>query len=179
MKTILLISLFFTLNAFANGDWVDLENVKNSNAYWSQKECKVKTGNECGRCQDRGRCMKGLVDNLQSPKFIKIDVGVCTDFDSCQTLLLALDCSPHGIGSHAIMVADFSEVYCAKPNGFNKMDGIVPDAPGIIVADKEDSDKEADELDKKSRRDQCDTDSDLPTMTPKQLSDCIRVLMGK
>lgn len=191
MRILLLISLFFSFDAFANGDWVDLDNVKNSQAYWSEGECNKKTGNKCGRCQDRRLCMKGQVDDLDKPNFRTIDNSPvkldCDDFNDCSTKSFNVCLADSSIERWGELV-NFPGlmgvsgpwfIWCEKPSGtFKQKDALVVDVAGSSAAGLEDDAKEADILDKKNRRDQCDTDSDSPTMTPKQLSDCIRVLMG-
>lgn len=146
MKYFILIMLFCFQSFAQKGSWRDLENLKNSKAYWTKAICQNTVGNQCGNSIDLRREMKGLVDNLDSPKFLKVDQATCIDQESCQTLLEALDCLPHDPDAFGMIAIDFSEVYCAVPNGFNKMDGIVPDPQGIIDADNADVIKVAKDL---------------------------------
>lgn len=189
MNNILIfIFCFFAMSSysFAFGNFVGKSKVKNSNiAYSQQSQCESAESEICLDIsgKDMRRYKAGLVDDLSKPKFIKKDISVCTDRASCTPLLAALDCSVHAAGSFPVMVEDFSEVYCAEPNGFEQKDVLIADAAGIVAADIADLQSASDKVLRESKKlsrsvelGQCVQDS-KGTMTPVQQTFCIAALI--
>jgi len=59
------------------------------------------------------------VDNLDSPKYTKSETQSCEGQEACQTLLSVKACTD--TEESPIMDAEYTEVYCSKQNGYNKM----------------------------------------------------------
>lgn len=139
MKFLILILCIFCLNATAE-NWHVIGSKK---TFMRKPDCvsSKQIGQVCVEIsgKDMRRFKLGQVDDLDSPKHTKADAEPCSDFDSCQPLFVALDCSVHPDGSFRVMLDDFSEVYCAIPNGFNQKDGLVIDVIGSIAADVADA----------------------------------------
>ena len=138
----------------------------------------------CYDGKDFRKVKLGLIDNPNSQKYAKKNIVICSDQDSCQGALLALDCTLFAEGTFGVINKDFTEVYCAEPNGFNKMEGLVADAAGIDQADNDDIQKATDQTTRDTAKGPretvlltCVQDSKNPTLTPDQIKDCIGALV--
>lgn len=205
MKIIILI-LLFSSNTYA-GSWIDIENINTSDSYWTKNLCEQRTGNTCGECLDRRRCMKGLINDLGRPILrplknspILLD---CNDFNDCSSK----GNNPDGdTGTNdSVCLADNSQpkwdklvnhpditsltgpwfIWCEKGMGsFRKKNVIIRDVAGSISADLADKKIKKDKLTRKVRKKErdiklvkCEAASRLNTMTPKQFTVCIRILI--
>ena len=114
MKILLIIVLLFSCSAFAlNGKWRDIEDVKNSPAYWSQDICEKTTRNVCEWAPKPRDVMKGLVNDLFKPMYDKLDAVGCIGEDECMELYFAKDCSMHGDAEPTVNDI-FTEVFLCK-----------------------------------------------------------------
>ncbi len=180
MKIILIITFLISFPAQAN--WVKRSDIQNPQKIWVKKsKCEQSESEVCFNIKgkDPRYYIVGLVDNLDDPTYAKRDIQACTDIESCQLILSGKDCSAYAVGTLRLINEGYTEVYCAEPNGYNQMDGLVEDAALKAIADAEDAQKVIDESDRADRRNQCDADSDGPTMTLPQVTACIKVLLGK
>lgn len=145
MKFFVLIFLLFSFSAGAN--WVKESDLKDPKTIWRLKsKCESIEGEACFdiSAKDMRRWMKGQVDDLDSPKYTKEDVSACSGVENCQLNLAGKDCeADHGPGALGLINIDYTEAYCAKPNGFNQKDGLVTDPAGVTAADAEDAAKAA------------------------------------
>lgn len=139
---------------------------KTNAAYRLLEKCKAVESSDCLVPKKDMRHWKvGQVDNPKSIAYVKQDAAPCSDLESCQPLYEALDCSGYAEDSFAVMLMDYSEVYCAEPSGFNQMTGWVVDDAGSAAADAADAQKTADEGVRSSMKADRDT----------KLKQCVRV----
>lgn len=148
----LLVTLLFCVTTFAKGDWRSIENFENSKAYWSQAQCEKHTGKDCSRCKDVRKCEAGQVDDLAKPRYKKADSGSCVSADDCREKLQNLDCLAHADDAFGVISADFSEIYCAIPDGYHKKPGLVIDAAKAAQADAADNEKAQEQAQKRAKR---------------------------
>ncbi len=178
MRLIILI-LMFTVNANAE-NWFPVGKLGAKTTYVRKAQCESTEGQRCFDIsgKDMRRFKKGLVNNLDRPKHQPMDPVPCTDAESCQPLLEAIDCSAHGEGAYGMIKIDFSQVHCAVPNGFMKKDGLVPDPDGIESADTADALKASDAIKRKDKQDtrniKLSSCAKMDTMTMAQLISCTR-----
>jgi len=120
------------------------------------------------------RCPSGLT-NIQDLTYLKQGAVSCVDQEDCELKSQGI-CQPDletDLG-RMVIAEDYSEVYCVKP--------IFDSAKNAARLLAESNQRDAEAIiraDKAVRRNQCDIDSELPTMTLPQITACIKVLMNK
>lgn len=101
---------------------------------------------------DRRHKMIGQVDDLDRQKYSKEDLSVCSDQTNCEINMAGKDCSTHGEGAFGVINQDYTEAYCAKPNGYFQKPGLVADSAGTATAVAADDAKVTEDAAKVSKR---------------------------
>jgi len=156
MKLLLIILIMFSSTAFAQ-NFYPFGKAGAKKVYINNlAKCEANEGQACFDITNKSnmaRWMIGPVDDLTKPKHRKRDSQACTDKDSCRAIQLVKDCSAYAKRTFIVIAQDYSEVYCAEPNGYNKKDGLVSNPAGIISDDADKAAKAADKGKRKSKRD--------------------------
>jgi hypothetical protein len=124
--------------AFA-GNWAPLSEIKAQDikkVFAEKSECE-----QLGPCEDiTGVKLDEVktveVDDTLRPKFIKDKLISCADQADCKTKLQDQTCDA---GDFAVINENYTEVYCAKQDGFHKKDGFVNDEDKIAAKQEKQS----------------------------------------
>lgn len=117
----------------------------------SKAQCERRETPPCFKSKNPKRWMVGLVDDTDRAIWAKRDVESCSDRATCQPLLEAKDCSAY-VDGWAVMLDDFSEVYCAERTGYEQKEDLVPDAAGRAAHDAEKAARQAERDLRKTKR---------------------------
>lgn len=183
MKYIIL-TLLFSINVNAVENWRAV-GFSQTNYQKGKAQCVAAESTPCFDISGHNMryTVVGLIDNLESPTYANRVSEPCSDSATCQAINAIKDCSAF-TDAFVVVAIDFSEVYCAEPNGFNQMPGLVEDAGLKVTADLEDAQKISDQAARdvaKGPREvslqACVQDSKNPTLTPEQIKLCINALV--
>lgn len=95
----------------------------------------------------------GQVDNLNEPKYKKKNEIICVGQEQCQQKLESeLDCSGLAEGTLHLINDEFTEVYCAEPNGYKKKPGLVEDPTLKAQYEAKKAEEQADKESKITKR---------------------------
>lgn len=114
-------------------NWMPVSEIKAGTAktvYMNKADCE-----KLGECIDVSTVKLDEVkvvpvDDVTSPKFVKAKLVMCDGQEDCRTKLQDQTCDA---GDFAVINESYSEVYCAKQNGFNKKDGFEIDEEKVAT----------------------------------------------
>jgi len=198
--------LVSTLSFAQNGAWRNLDDLSNSKAHWSKKECE-KVHIQCDFALDIRRVKKSIVNDLNRPIFrAPKDSPVllnCADFNDCLSKANNPDgndetddgvCNSDGSQERWDMLASHPNVtgrsgpwfiWCEKATGsFYKKGAFVPNSEGIAAADTADSKAKENRKTRREKKEvdiivllQCAKDAKSRDITPSEVTKCVASLI--